>query len=594
MQRKNNYKKISTPVRRVPPQKLSVTAHGDAQKTFQVAAISVTLVILLAAFLFFATPFFGKAIAGIGGSSVDFSFISPDTLQLVFTPDNQGINGLYLELASATTSFDLCDTANQVLVASIVEDSPNYPLDWETVEARCENGKFIWGAATLDDTKVVDTPITVTFTLQKPGLPQTFSVVLNSFASYETAASEDLFSVVFPSGVTANQPPTAVLQATYTGTDLEVTLSASGSTDADGDALTYTYNFGDGTPAAVITTSSTSVSYTYAEAGSYAQQLLVSDGKGGAARAVQTVLVQLQQPAGQALQSCLESWGCGNWNACQNNVQTRICTDANACGTIAQKPTERQGCTLPLCGDGNRELPEECDDGNIVNEDGCTTLCRIEVAGGQVQQQPAQPGGSTSASGSGSSGGSGGGGGLSCVRKWECGDWGQCSNARQTRTCNDLHACNSTKTFRNKTFPVFVIDKNPPNVTQSCVGGIVVPSVPSVTQQKPVTAPPAVKVPAPISVSQSVSAWKALPLWLIITVPLLFAVVVVFLFLWLHAHRKKQTVYNFDELKEWISKEKKAGASEEEIVGTLREHTHWKLDEIRKMFGEIGQSSSSG
>ena len=96
MQRKNNYKKISTPVRRVPPQKLSVTAHGDAQKTFQVAAISVTLVILLAAFLFFATPFFGKAIAGIGGSSVDFSFISPDTLQLVFTPDNQGINGLYL------------------------------------------------------------------------------------------------------------------------------------------------------------------------------------------------------------------------------------------------------------------------------------------------------------------------------------------------------------------------------------------------------------------------------------------------------------------------------------------------------------------
>ncbi|MCH6574427.1 MAG: helix-turn-helix domain-containing protein [Bacteroidetes bacterium] len=32
----------------------------------------------------------------------------------------------------------------------------------------------------------------------------------------------------------------------------------------------------------------------------------------------------------------------------------------------------------PVCGDGNQEAPEECDDGNNVNGDGCSNACFVE------------------------------------------------------------------------------------------------------------------------------------------------------------------------------------------------------------------------
>jgi cysteine-rich repeat protein len=32
----------------------------------------------------------------------------------------------------------------------------------------------------------------------------------------------------------------------------------------------------------------------------------------------------------------------------------------------------------PICGDGIPEFPEQCDDGNSINGDGCSTACKIE------------------------------------------------------------------------------------------------------------------------------------------------------------------------------------------------------------------------
>lgn len=40
---------------------------------------------------------------------------------------------------------------------------------------------------------------------------------------------------------------------------------------------------------------------------------------------------------------------------------------------------------LPVCGNGELEANEECDDGNALNNDGCSNLCRIE------QLAPAAP-----------------------------------------------------------------------------------------------------------------------------------------------------------------------------------------------------------
>jgi len=44
--------------------------------------------------------------------------------------------------------------------------------------------------------------------------------------------------------------------------------------------------------------------------------------------------------------SCLENWQCNEWSECANNLQTRICNDINNCGTIFNKPSETELCTI--------------------------------------------------------------------------------------------------------------------------------------------------------------------------------------------------------------------------------------------------------
>ncbi len=43
---------------------------------------------------------------------------------------------------------------------------------------------------------------------------------------------------------------------------------------------------------------------------------------------------------------CTENWTCTTWSACAGGTQTRTCTDSNNCGTIVNKPTESQSCTI--------------------------------------------------------------------------------------------------------------------------------------------------------------------------------------------------------------------------------------------------------
>ncbi|MFH8121251.1 MAG: PGF-pre-PGF domain-containing protein, partial [Candidatus Aenigmatarchaeota archaeon] len=47
---------------------------------------------------------------------------------------------------------------------------------------------------------------------------------------------------------------------------------------------------------------------------------------------------------------CTEDWVCSEWTACIEGKQTRVCTDRNRCGTVANKPEEERSC---------EEKPEE-------------------------------------------------------------------------------------------------------------------------------------------------------------------------------------------------------------------------------------------
>ena len=58
---------------------------------------------------------------------------------------------------------------------------------------------------------------------------------------------------------------------------------------------------------------------------------------------------------------CQESWSCDDWSLCQNDLQSRICTDNNNCGTSINEPLLERECT-EFC----TETLEICD--NIDND----------------------------------------------------------------------------------------------------------------------------------------------------------------------------------------------------------------------------------
>jgi len=124
-------------------------------------------------------------------------------------------------------------------------------------------------------------------------------------------------------------------------------------------------------------------------------------------------------------QQCIESWSCTQWSDCIDNQQTRSCTDVNACGTILNKPSEVNSCSI-----------EEC-----VEEWDCTVFGDCECVGGckEVYQGNNPPC-------------------LTITNKQDCINYGDCyweeQVCEQTRTCEDLNMCDTSE--------------NKPNLVQAC------------------------------------------------------------------------------------------------------------------------------
>lgn len=101
---------------------------------------------------------------------------------------------------------------------------------------------------------------------------------------------------------------------------------------------------------------------------------------------------------------CPEQWSC----SCVSGVTQ--CVDANACGTTNTIPASQgQSCTVG----GNN-------------------------GGGS------SGGGSSGGGGDGTSGNSGGARISECVELWQCEDWKECDDGKQTRNCRDLSQCGTS------------------------------------------------------------------------------------------------------------------------------------------------------
>jgi len=189
---------------------------------------------------------------------------------------------------------------------------------------------------------------------------------------------------------------------------------------------------------------------------------------------------------------CVEDWSCTSWATCVNSQQTRTCTDANNCGTTANKPLEAQTCDVNcnsnwncldwgecglsgespiggiqqrLCTDSN-----ECNANNIsyseskncdpfpCNESwNCTEwgsicwpddntkrrMCTDLNQCGTIENRPAETK-SCSATGDNNqileNNGSNG-----CTESWSCNEWSNCMRNRQGRVCIDSNDCGTIK-----------------------------------------------------------------------------------------------------------------------------------------------------
>ncbi|WP_426624921.1 PKD domain-containing protein [Leifsonia sp. McL0607] len=93
-----------------------------------------------------------------------------------------------------------------------------------------------------------------------------------SFARDAGASFNDSFTIGPPAGG-GNQPPNAVIAASYT--NLTCSFDGTGSNDPDGTVTSFAWDFGDGT-----TGTGSTISHTYTAAGTYPVRLTVTDDGG--------------------------------------------------------------------------------------------------------------------------------------------------------------------------------------------------------------------------------------------------------------------------------------------------------------------------
>lgn len=55
-------------------------------------------------------------------------------------------------------------------------------------------------------------------------------------------------------------------------------------------------------------------------------------------------------------------------------------------GNLADDDGCSSTCLIEFCGDSVQQASEQCDDGNTVSEDGCSSICVIEFCGDEIVQ----------------------------------------------------------------------------------------------------------------------------------------------------------------------------------------------------------------
>jgi uncharacterized membrane protein YgcG len=159
-----------------------------------------------------------------------------------------------------------------------------------------------------------------------------------------------------------------------------------------------------------------------------------------------------------------------------------------------------------------------------------------------------------------------------CAESWVCSIWSPCNYGTQDRTCTDLHLCGTTqfKPVEQKGCQEFVAP----------IQQVYTPPPPPPSEQGFVA-----ELKQAVT-EKTISIWDKYMYYILGLAA--FVVLAVFVIVLILVLRKPKQVYNLDELKDWVVKERQMGTSDGDIKTILAQSTGWKEPEIRQAFGELG------
>jgi hypothetical protein len=98
--------------------------------------------------------------------------------------------------------------------------------------------------------------------------------------------------------------------------------------------------------------------------------------------ALSNIASKVTEAAGQA--SCSEEWSCTNWSVCSDSRHSRVCTDANECGTTNDRPLLSESCqSSPVC------LEEwSCTTWSDCQADNMSRSCHDTQSCGTIENKP--------------------------------------------------------------------------------------------------------------------------------------------------------------------------------------------------------------
>ncbi|PIN74976.1 hypothetical protein COV17_04350 [Candidatus Woesearchaeota archaeon CG10_big_fil_rev_8_21_14_0_10_36_11] len=336
-------------------------------------------------------------------------------------------------------------------------------------------------------------------------------------------------------------------------------------------------------------------------------------------------------------------------NVCYSDSALRTCTEGYLdIPESCENGCENGACIIEIniedniCGNSVINTGEACDDGNKVDDDGCSSTCFIEVPSctsddecieGQQcianmcevpvtcdsdmpcadenrecinnictpKQISTEDGTEDGSSNTGSTEGL-------CRSSWACSSWSYCNaSLQQTQTCTDTRRCRTQRTENqscaectqswvcsewsscsaNQQYRTCEDEHScgvtslQPELQKLCTADASGPVPSSISST---IRPPYVEQEPPVSGS-TIPLWEEYKYYIIGGAGfILLGIIVLFVLHFIHIHASAS---NFADLKEWISKEKAMRIPDENIKKALHDQTSWTDTEIERAYVEL-------